>query len=153
MARLARMILEARRHRVVVGDADMARRQELRILAEQFVELSPDLARTVGERQLRQEAALAADIAEIGAARLLADQAALEQDDRAARVSQEECRRGAHDAAADHDDIGACRCAHDDALRVDTASGFTGACPRKRPMVSSGRPVAAATISAAAWPQ
>ena len=131
----------------------MARGQELHVLAEKFIELPPDLPRTVGERQLPEVATLPAHIAEIRAARLLADQPALDQGDGKTALAQEKCGRGAHDAAADHDHIRAGGLAHVETLRVETASGFTGACPRKRPMVSSGAPIAAETISAAAWPQ
>ena len=92
-------------------------------------------------------------IAEIRATGLLADQPALDQGYRDAALAQEECGRSAHDAAADHDHIRACNRAHVETLRVEMARGFTGACPRNRPIVSSGAPTAAEMISAAAWPQ
>jgi hypothetical protein len=70
-----------------VADADMAGRQEFGILSQQLVQLASDRAGAVGERQLRQVARLTADVAEVDAAGLLADQAAFQQDDRAGRPS------------------------------------------------------------------
>jgi hypothetical protein len=57
---------------------------------------------------LRQRTALPADTTKVDAARLLARQAALEQDHGASGVaaSKEERSGRTHDAAADHDHIG-----------------------------------------------
>ena len=101
--------------------------------------------------KLGQEAALPAHIAEIRAARMLADEIALEEDDRAATLRKKEGGRGAHQAAADDHHIGASR-AHA-AGSVASGSGLTGAWPRSRPTSASGTPSAAARISAPARPQ
>src|SRR6185312_12957290 len=118
-------------------------------LAEQFWQPAPQVARAIRQRQLRQKSALAADIAEIGAARLLADAPALDEDHRAPALAQEEARGRAHDAAADDQHICPLGRAHGAVSTVSTVaieSGFTGAWPRSRPTSASGAPLAAATI-------
>ncbi len=96
----------------------------------------------VGQRHLVQRAALAAHVAEVGAAGLPAHQFPFEQRDRQAMLAQEERRGGAHQAAAEHQHIGVvrgrrrccgCRAAHACTSRVFIIRGLTGACERRRP--------------------
>ncbi len=123
----------------------------------QLLHPTPDRSRAIGERYLGEIAALAAHVAEVGAAGLSADQFAFQQRDRTAMLAaQEECGRRAHQAAAEHQHIatgvGSCL-RHPSTSRVFISNGLTGACARSRPTDSIGTPAAAATISAPAWPQ
>ncbi len=139
---------------IAEADADVARLQIFHIRAEQFVRLPPDAAGAVGQWQLENRAALAADIAEVGPAGLPPDFIGFEQHDRQPALRQKERSRTAHQAAADDRNIcGEFRRAHASAFTVPTDSGLTGACPRKRPAHSTGCPRKAATISAEALPQ
>ena len=140
-----------------VADTQMAQRRELQVLAQQLVDATPDLARAVGQRQLRQHAALPAHVAEVGAAGLAADEFALEQRHAQPALAQEERGRRADQAAAQYQDIGI---VHGGVLHRHSAtscvlinSGLTGACARRRPTCSIGTRASAATISAAACAQ
>src|SRR5690606_26368720 len=131
--RIARIGLEPARFLATEGEAQMPARQELDILADQLRQPTPDLARPVGERELRQEPALAADIAEIRPARVLPDQVALQQDHRQTALAEEEGRRRAHDPATDDDHVRRRGSRRHARASSATGSGFTGAAPRKRP--------------------
>ena len=125
------------------------RGHELQVLAQQFLHAAPDGARAIGERHLRQRAALAAHVAEVDAAGLAAHQLALEQRDATAVLAaQEESRGGAHQAAADDQHVAVMRrAAHCAASRAFIISGLTGACVRSRPTCSDRHAAGAARRS------
>src|SRR3546814_12713778 len=88
VADVAGMRLEDGGIRFAEADPDVAQRQELDVFADQLGQPAPDLARPVGQRQLRQETSLPAHVTEVHAARLLADQATLQPD----QIGRESCR-------------------------------------------------------------
>ncbi len=137
---------------LAIAGSHISADQEFDVLTDQFLELAPDFVRTLRQRQLLEMPPLPAHVAEVDAAGLLADQAALEQDHGHPALAQKEGGGGTHEAATDDDDICFMH-AHSFSSRTAIASGLIGACPRKRPTCSTGTPAACAMTSAPACPQ
>ncbi len=89
-----------------ITDANMSRRQKLRVVIDERGQLAPDFAGTVRERQLRQKAPLPTHVAEVRSACLLSDQTAFDQDDGMPAATQKKRGGRAHDAAAHNHHIG-----------------------------------------------
>src|SRR6267378_8358451 len=107
-ARLAGVTLELADQfgAVTVADADVSGLYIFDICAHQVLHSTPYRRRPIRKRELRQRTPLAANVAEVGATRLLPDQPTLNQCDRAAALAQKERTRRAHDAATHDQYIG-----------------------------------------------
>src|SRR5262249_30905197 len=129
---------------VLARELHVATRHELAIVAGDLGKTSPHFSRAPREWELGQVAPLLAHAAVVDAARLASARPAFEQDDGCASLAQMQRGGASGDAAADDRDVGYELLGHG-----VIGIGFTGACPRKRPMSCNGTPSAAETTAAA----